>query len=403
MDVLFLTSEIPFPPHGGGAIKSLAVLEHLRGEHRVHLACFTRRPLTPQQERWVAELDHADTVPLNRGRTPFNLVRSYIHGIPLSAERNRSPRMTALVSDRLREARHDVLFVDGWLMAQYVPRRFDRLKLLHQHNAEHVMWRRQVALERNAVRRAVLRAEYRRVRAYEASILPTFDTVFAVSEPDRRALVALGADPARVRPMPNVADPDLLSRPPLTPESSGQVLLFLGTLSWEPNVVGLELFLRGALPRLREQVAGARLVIAGQGTPPRRLIRLIAQTDGAQLLGPVADPEEVYRTSRIFVDPSRGGAGGRVKVLNAMARGLPVVATPDAAEGLQAVDGEHLLVADAPSAMAEAIRDLLSDDQRWLSLSRAGRDLVRRHHVPDRAFVALDEVLTSAAGGAGTE
>jgi glycosyltransferase involved in cell wall biosynthesis len=144
-------------------------------------------------------------------------------------------------------------------------------------------------------------------------------------------------------------------------------------------------------------------VIAGQGTPPRRLIRLIAQAGGAELLGPVADPEEVYRTSRIFVDPSRGGAGGRVKVLNAMARGLPVVATPDAAEGLQAVDGEHLLVADAPSAMAEAIRDLLSDDQRWLSLSRAGRDLVRRHHVPDRAFVALDEVLTSAAGGAGTE
>src|SRR3989304_6729541 len=157
MRVLFLTTEVPHPPHSGGTIKTASVLDYLRRRHEVHLLCFRRRPLTEEQAQWCGEFGPAETVPLNRGRSPLTLLRSYLRGVPLSIERNRSARMAELVMERLRDGGQDAVFVDGWLMAQYVTDGFEGLKVLHEHNAEHVMWRRAAGREGNPPGKALLR------------------------------------------------------------------------------------------------------------------------------------------------------------------------------------------------------------------------------------------------------
>src|SRR3990172_5070122 len=118
MRILFLTPELPFPADSGGTIKTASVLDYLRRRHRLLVLCFRRRPLTAEQARWAAAQGAIDTVALNRGRTPLNLLRSYLSRLPLSVERNHSRRMRDLVLRRLRESRYDAVFVDGWLMAQ---------------------------------------------------------------------------------------------------------------------------------------------------------------------------------------------------------------------------------------------------------------------------------------------
>jgi glycosyltransferase involved in cell wall biosynthesis len=92
-----------------------------------------------------------------------------------------------------------------------------------------------------------------------------------------------------------------------------------------------------------------------------------------------------------------GGSGTKVKVLNALARGLPVVTGPDGAAGLDVVSGEHLLVAADPDRLLSALQRILRDDDLWKELSRNGRDLVRRRYVPEVAFVALDAALARRA------
>ncbi len=398
MRVLFLASELPHPADSGGAIKTSSILAYLRRRHEVHVVCFERRPLTQEQVRWCAEFDAVETLPLNRGRTPLNLARSYMRGIPLSIERNRSARMEELVSQRLRDGGYDAAFVDGWLMAQYLPAEFDRLRLLHEHNAEHVMWRRQAERERNPLVKALIRLEYRRVRRYEAAILPRFDTVFAVSEADRQSLIELGAEPERLRVLPNLPDPELLERPALS-FATEPVILYFGTLSWPPNVEGLEYLLNDVFPALRERMPEARLLIAGKGAP-RRLRRLARRTAGVEFLGPVGDAEPLYRRARLFVEASRSGGGTRLKVLNAMARGLPVVASPEGAEGLDAVPGEHLLVAHDAESMVAAMARLMADDGLWRALSENGRTLIRRRYVAEAAYGPLDELLSGAGAKA---
>jgi glycosyltransferase involved in cell wall biosynthesis len=395
MRVLFLTPELPHPADSGGTIKTSAILAYLGQRHNVHLLCFRRRPLTQEQARWCATMGHVEMMSLNRGRSLVNLVRSYLRGVPLSIERNRSGLMAELVSGRVREGDYDAVFVDSWLMAQYLPARSLGLALLHEHNAEHVMWRRQAQRERNPLLRALIRLEYQRVRSYEASILPRFDSVFTVSEADRDALTGLGAEPERLRVLPNLPEPSLLERPGLSFAAAEPMILYFGTLSWQPNLEGLEHFLRSVFPLVRRRMPEARFVIAGKGAPSW-LQEMARRTAGVEFLGPVADAESLYRRARLFIEASPTGGGTRLKVLNALARGLPVVASPEGAEGLDAVPGEHLLVAGDAESMAEAVCRLMADDGLWQVLSENGRALVRSRYLAEVAYRPLDEVLSDA-------
>lgn len=399
MRVLFLSSELPHPADSGGTIKTASILGYLKGRHQVDLLCFRRRSLTDEQGRWCAAAGGVETVPLNLGRNPLNLLRSYLRGIPLSIERNRSGGMAELVSGRLRGGEYGAVFVDGWLMAQYLPPGFPGVALLHEHNAEHVMWRRQAERERNPLLRALIGLEYRRVRRYEAAILPRFGTVFAVSEADQRALIELGAEPERLRVLPNLPDQTLLQRPALSFADTEPVALYFGTLSWQPNIEGLEYFLGSVLPLVRQQMPEVRFLIAGKGASAR-LQRLTSRTAGVQFVGPVEDSEPLFRGARVFVEASRSGGGTRLKVLNALARGLPVVASPEGAEGLDVVPGEHLLVSPDAESMAEAVCRLMADDGLWRALGENGRILVEERYQPETAYRPLDEVLSGAGAKA---
>ena len=386
MRVLFLTPRQLGEPRSGGTIKSAAVLSYLEARHDVEVVCFRGHDEHP----WVRE-GGVISVPLERGRSVRHLLSSYAGGVPLSIERNRSPRMAERVARLLEPGEHDAAFVDGWLMAQYVPEGFAGIRLLHQHNAEHVMWRRHAELETNPVRRPLVRLEARRVRRYEAGLLARFDVVFAVSERDRATLAALLPTGPEIALLPNVADPALLERPELAPPPD-PVLLFLATLSWPPNAEGLSRFLGDDFPGLLERVPDARLVVAGSGAP-ERLVRQVHESRGAEFAGPVDDDEVLYTRARCFVDAGVGGSGTKVKVLNALARGLPVVTRPDGAAGLEVSSGEHLLVGDDREGMVASLEFVIQEDAAWTTLSRNGRDLVRRRYVPEVAFGALDDAL----------
>jgi glycosyltransferase involved in cell wall biosynthesis len=394
MRILFLTSEVPYPARSGGTIKSISVLQHLQRTHEVYVLCFRREPLSLEQEAWTAENGFV-TVPLRRGRSAWNLLRSYGAGIPLSVLRNRSSRMSRLTAERLDSGGFDAAFADGWLMAQYVPATFPGLRVLHEHNAEHVMWQRQADLEKSFARRALIRLEHKRVRSYESAIVRRFDVVFAVSEEDRRALEKLGTRPGSVRLLPNVPQDGLLDLPDLRPPAE-PVLLFLGSLGWPPNAEGLRRFLRSGFPALRSRRPDVRLIVAGSEAPGW-LGRLASETAGVEYAGAIADPEPLYRAARAFVDVGVGGSGTRVKVLNAMARGLPVVSLPSGVEGLNAVPGEHSLVAHDEAGLLDLLGEVLDDDGRWRALSEGGRRLVRERYVPEVAFAELDASLTPSS------
>ncbi|MGH2555387.1 MAG: glycosyltransferase, partial [Actinomycetota bacterium] len=128
----------------------------------------------------------------------------------------------------------------------------------------------------------------------------------------------------------------------------------------------------------------------------RDLVRLASRVQGVELIGAFDDPEPLYRRARAFIEVARGGSGTRLKVLNALARGLPVVTTPDGAEGLDIRPGVHALVGSTPAELSDALARVMSDDAIWASLADNGRRIVRERYVPETAYRALDRVFAPA-------
>jgi glycosyltransferase involved in cell wall biosynthesis len=379
--ILFLTHRRPWPARGGGLIKTWALVQHLRQAAQVELLCL---------DSLAAEGGEA---PLPRSRGLGSLLGSYALGLPLSVYRNWSGAAAREVRRRLQGG-FDAVIADHIYTAAYLPDDCPGRLLLHLHNVESLLWQREARLERHPLRRWALTLEARRLRRFEAAQVGRFQRVFAVSEEERRELLALGLPEERSGLLPNVPLPGLLERPPLRYDEAGARALYLGTLSWQPNQRGLRLFLQEGLPELRRRRPEASLTVAGEGAP-RWLWALAPSRDGLQVLGPVDEEgeEALYRASRAFLEPVLGGAGTKVKVLNALARGLPVAATPDGVRGLEVVPGRDLLVAQGPLGLAEALACLLASPARWQELAEAGRELVRQRYVPEVAFRPLLEEL----------
>lgn len=398
MRILFLAFQVPYPSVNGASIKTLSLIDYLRRDHEVRVVSLRRGALSAAQEAWAGSLGGIRTVALDKPRNAWSLLSSYAARMPLRIERNRSGEMARVVNAETSSFQPEVLFVDGLSMAQYVPQGFQGLRFLHEHNAECVIWQRQSEIE-TGPRRWVASREAARLRRYEASAVRRFDVVFAVSEDDRLTLLDLGAESSRVRILPNLPDRALFDMPAPVFEETEPVVLYFGTLSWQPNIEGLDRILTSVFPEVRRRVPEARLVVAGVGAS-RGLGERVAATEGAEFRGKVDDPESLYRVARVLVDATRSGGGTRLKVLNALARGVPVVASTLAAQGLDVVSGEHLLVANGDNEMVDAIELLLRNANRWRALSQTARALVRNRYLAEIAYRPLDEALARVSARA---
>lgn len=221
--------------------------------------------------------------------------------------------------------------------------------------------------------RAVSRErKYRRLLRGAARRL---DAVVVASDQEAQAYQRL-AGPSRVTVLENgVAG--VSAEPWRAP--GGAWLLYTGSVSYGPNAEAIAHFARDILPLVASEVPEARLLVTGElpaALPPA------VQRPGVALTGWLSDDglEALYRRSRACVVPVLSGTGTRIKILEALARGVPVVSTSKGAEGLAVVGGEHLLIADDPRAFANAALRLLRNADFAERLGARGREFVRQRH-----------------------
>jgi GT2 family glycosyltransferase len=172
--------------------------------------------------------------------------------------------------------------------------------------------------------------------------------------------------------------------------SARRDLVFVGYFAHAPNTDGILWFAREVLPLVRARLPGVCLHVIG-AEPPHALAQL--RSDTLQVHGLVADLERHLDAARVMIAPLRFGAGVKGKITQSLSRGLPVVATTVAVDGMEVCSGTHVLVADAPTAFADALERLYRDEHVWTQLSLAGRELARRLYSIDAAAAGVEDLV----------
>jgi glycosyltransferase involved in cell wall biosynthesis len=281
-------------------------------------------------------------------------------------------------------------------IASFLPTSANPKIVLDQHNLEHQIIRR---IAENPGTNPLLRwyagVEWPKLRDFEVAAMRRADVTLAVSDADRDAFLALAPDLAgKVETVPIGVDTDYFSAAEREPDA--QTILSIGTMSWLPNIDAMQWFVGEILPLVRAERPGARVSIVGSN-PAKAVVALGKRDPAVVVTGTVPDVRPYAKECGVFVVPLRSGSGVRVKILNALAMGLPVVSTAIGAEGIAVTHGENILIADTPRQFAEAVCRVLNDRTLADRLGANGRALVEERYtwgaVGKRLHAVYDRVL----------
>ncbi|MDX9729835.1 MAG: glycosyltransferase family 4 protein [Bacteroidales bacterium] len=297
---------------------------------------------------------------------------------PYDLVRFRSPVYSEALRTHLNNGHFDIIQCEGLSMALYlneIRKLTDSPVILRAHNLEHKIRQMMAAEELSPVRKAYLSNLSRRLLAVEKQAAVNFDAVVPISEPD----FIWFTEAAKGKPVclseTGAEEAVRIPEPPCADLRVG----FIGSMNWHPNITGIKWFINKVWPCVLEKIPSATLQIAGRGLQQHETV--LPSGKNIVIAGETEDARAFMASCHVIIAPLFSGSGLRIKIIDAMSAGRPVVATPVAAEGLQAVNGRELAVAGNPESFCSALSSLLQDHVRRAAMGDAAVALVKeRYH-----------------------
>ncbi len=383
-NALFLSPEAPYPTTGGGALRSASLLEYLSQHYAVDAVLFahshSRAPaaaLPSGMVRRFTEIELPHHSRTSAARALRNGKRLLMNRPPLF---DRFSGHEEQLRDFVAGQNYAVAFIEHFWCAPYLQAIGGSAQktVLDLYDIESA-WHASLARVSAPLSAFAHRRFSRAYQELEKHWLPQFDGILVTSEPDRQRILPLNR---HVVIYPN-AVPAVFHGGRI----EENVIAFSGNLEFEPNREAVAFFAAQVWPSCRQRFPGLRWRIIGKN--PHAVSQLVARDPSIELTGPVDDAVACLARTKVAVVPIRAGSGTRIKILEAWASGTPVVSTRIGAEGLDAEDGRHLLLADSPADFSAAVSRLLADGELRTRVGRAGQLLCQERYTWQAAWSQL--------------
>ncbi|PYO44469.1 MAG: hypothetical protein DMD29_00335 [Gemmatimonadetes bacterium] len=402
--LLFLAQCFPYPPHSGVASRTFNVLQQLQVAYDIDLVAFSRANHQPDRvarqaawqglQRVVAHVAEPTPIPNERSalRKLWDHACSFISGRAYTYYEFQSRPFADHLRAALRARPPDLVHLDSLDLHRWLPELPAVPIACTHHSIESELLRLRASWLTPAVRRRYVLLQADRLERVERELCPRLALNVMMSEVDARRLRDLAPGAATVV-VPNGADTEYFQ--PNGAESVAGRVVFVGPTYSYPNRDAVEFLLQEVWPRVRAADRSASLRLIGHNAPEDRA-RYDAET-GVTSLGYLPDIRPALAEARCCVVPIRIGGGTRLKILDAWAMGKAVVSTSIGCEGLDAVDGENILIRDTPDAIADALLQVLRDARLRAHLGRNARRLATETYswsvVGQRIRSAYDALL----------
>ncbi len=396
-DLLFLSHRLPYPPNKGDKIRSWHMLRHLAERYRVHLGCFIDDDFDRQYIDTVAGIcGEIKVIRLDKRvallRGGFNLLR----GGSLSIAYFGHPELRSWVDDIMTRYRPQVAFAYCSAMAPYVmaPAYAGIRRVVDMVDVDSDKWR-QYATQRHWPLSAAYAREAAALLASERRIAREFDATLFVSDAEADLFRRLAPESGdRVYGVPNGVDCDYFDPARDYPNpypATDLPLVFTGAMDYWPNIDAVTWFAQQVMPLLSGGDAGLRFYIVGSNPSP--VVKALADADPrVTVTGRVEDVRPYLAHARAAVAPLRVARGIQNKVLEAMAMGRPVVASPAALEGIGPEAAKYLLSAQSPEDFAAAVNRVVGDTGS-AALGAAAARCARDTYGWGRSLARLEDLL----------
>ncbi|MGM0588476.1 MAG: glycosyltransferase family 4 protein [Bacteroidota bacterium] len=388
MKVLHLFPYLPTPPTFGGALRVYHILKHLVRHHDVTVAGFQEYGDRDAFEQSFPELKGKSHL-IYRRRVKFRrMMQLYSYLTPNSYWYNwaQSPQLHKTVQELLDKEDFDFVIGEFASMGHF-DLETDAIRILDAHNVEYDNFRRMSKLNWSAFRKRFYEREYTKSYREEVAAFQRHDAIFATSQRDADLIGKDVPDIPRFV-IPNGVDTQYFSKNGTVEEPYS--IVFTGTMRYVPNYDGMIYFLNEIFPEIKRQVPQAKIYIVGNNPPP--VLQKYA-SDSVIITGFVDDVRPYIDRASVYVVPLNMGSGTRLKVVEALSMRKPVVSTSIGCEGIDVVDGEHIIIRDDSQEFAEAVIQLFTDHSSREKLIEQGYDLVTRTYDWRVIGRAIDEAF----------
>jgi glycosyltransferase involved in cell wall biosynthesis len=379
MDVVIVDGDVSYPATSGKRLRTLNLMLRLARSHR--LSYIAQAHHSSQEAHQARQFlgDHGieallveDPRPRQRGAAFYaRLGANLLSPLPYSVASNQSEPLRQAVQKHANRRRVD-LWQFEWTAHVDLLRRPPAPRVLISHNVDTQIWQRYYQAETNPIKRWYIHGQWRKWENFERRILAVVERVVAVSPQDAERIRNQFCV-ERVEVVENGIDRTYFAD--VLPNPAPNTLLFLGSFDWRPNLDAVRWLLDVIFPAVRARQPSARLLLVGRHAPTWLADR-VRRKAGVVLHSNVPDVRPFLATSSVMAVPLRIAGGSRLKILEALACGLPVVSTSMGAEGLCLRHGEHLILADGVEAIVTALVNCLRRPDHARRLATAGRQLV---------------------------
>ncbi len=363
MRILQLMNKVPWPPKDGGAIACLNMTKgfSMLGHEVTVLSMNTSKHHIRIKDMPLALRSKADfrfvEVPasINWLEAAFNLMFSCL---PYNAQRFISDDFSNELAKLLHEKTFDVVQLEGLYLCPYIPviRKYSNALIAYRaHNIEYEIWERTAILS-DGLRSNYLRNLSRRIKRFEESYLNSYDLLVPITDRDGIILDKLGNTKPKHTSQTGV---DFASLVPTAKKLEFPSLFHIGALDWAPNQEGLIWFFDNCWTKIRERCPEVKFYLAGRNAPDwfeRRIKRA-----GVEYLGEINDAYDFINSKAIMVVPLFSGSGMRIKIIEGMSLGKPIVTTDIGTEGIPTANGENILIANDAGQFVEEVVKLVND------------------------------------------
>lgn len=388
MRILFLTNLLPYPLDNGGKIKTFSTLKALSiMGNSVDLLCFSENSENDfgnvQKLKNICNdvqfIEHKLTTKSNIKYMMAVAFKSLFSKYPFGIYKYESKQMRDVIAKKIKENDYDIIYFDHLQMYKYF-NSFDRKNVkfvLDQHNSESEIVYRTYQNSNNFLKKIFLNIEYNKIRKFEKKALSDVDKIYALSENDVESMKHLNVNLKNFSVIPiGVIDNGIINKK--EDKNKKLTLMFIGTLTWNPNNQGILWFVRNVIPKLNESGIEYDLYIVGKN-PSDELKELCESYDNIFVTGYVNDVDEMYVKSDVMVVPLFVGSGQRVKIIESFSKGIPVISTSIGAEGLDCITDYNVVIADTDIEFVDSLRKMSDETFRKKIASNARKTFEEKY------------------------